>query len=239
MKAGLLRRGAAFMVDIWVATVPAMAVLWLPGVWIPMDRGASWVFVPGVLLVLAAFAYIYLGCALLPNSYGRWLMGIRVVDAASGGRPRRAQALKRSLTTGLWPVEAALILFSRSGRRLGDHWARTGVVRAVSEAPAWKRLAPLGGAVVTAGLIVAAMPAIVARMGVVVAAAAYARDELRAEPVGRAGYVEVRGDSGNVALRLPGDRYVRVYLARDGAVWRARRAERIGADVMGGGFSIQ
>jgi hypothetical protein len=47
--------------------------------------------VTGVMvpLTLAALAYVYLGYAFLPNTYGRYVMGIRVVDAASGQRPGR------------------------------------------------------------------------------------------------------------------------------------------------------
>lgn len=229
------------MIDLLVATAPAMAVLWLPFVWVPMDRGASWLMLPGFGLALAAMVYLYLGCALLRNTSGRRLMGIRVVDRATGGRPNKGQALQRSLTVGLWPVEAALVLFSRTGRRLGDRWADTEVVReaAVPTAPAWKRLAPLGGALAAAGLVMASTPWVISRMDVVATATAYARQTFFAEPLGTPGYVEVVRDSGNVALRLTGNRHVRVFLARDGQTWRALRSERIEAGEMGGGFSIQ
>lgn len=224
--------------DLLVAVAPAMLLSMLPGVFVPMDRTPVALPFVAMPLALAALAYIALGSAVFPNTYGRLAMGIRVVDAGTGRRPSLGQALVRTLTVGLWPVEAALIAFSRSGRRLGDRWADTDVVHYTPAVRTWQRVVPGVAALALACVPMLLMPAVMGRMDISHAATAYARQELRAEPLGAPREVLIVNDTGTVNLRMPDQHNVRVHLLREGETWRGHRIEAIPPGELGAGFSI-
>lgn len=235
---GLPRRAIALCIDIFIATAAGMWIALVPAVILPLDRMGGWHAVLTLPVCLAILGYVFLGPAILANTYGRYLLGVRVVDDATGARPRPGQAFKRTLTVGLWPVEALLIAFSRSGRRLGDRWADTRVVGYTPSAPVLKRLLPTGVAVLVVASLVPLIPLVARRMDVSRAAGEYARRELDGG-VAWIGFVRVMDDRGTVALRMENGRSARVHLVRYGGQWRAERAEPIAPNEVGRGFSVQ
>jgi uncharacterized RDD family membrane protein YckC len=228
------------MFDGCIAIIPAACIPMLPGLVIPLDTSPGAVTTFGLPFVLAALAYLYIGYVLLPNSYGRYVMGIRVVDAVTGKRPRIGQGLKRAFTTGLWPVEAALIAFSETGQRLGDRWAKTLVVRYEPGTPAWKRAAPgVLAPVALFGVMWGITPAINNRMRIAGVAREHVRRELGLPDAGPARRVEIVDDQGTVTVEIAGGRGARVHLSRSGGEWTTRRLEMIRGSELGRGFSIQ
>lgn len=86
-------------------------------------------------LGLFALAYYTLLEGLTGRTLGKWLTGIRVVDAQTGGRPGLLSGLVRTLLRlidGAFAYLVAMIVVvnSKNRRRLGDMAAKTLVVRA-------------------------------------------------------------------------------------------------------------
>ena len=82
---------------------------------------------PGLLFGLA-LGFFYMGFApmLLGNTLGKWLFSLRVVSLHD--HPiTSAGWLGRLLVTGLWPINALMVLFSGTRRHLGDRLAKTRV----------------------------------------------------------------------------------------------------------------
>lgn len=235
-SAGLFRRTMAFFLDM-IAIYPTLLIAFLPAVFFPVDRYYVWISVFGVVVMLPAMAYIFFGLAFLPNTYGRYAMGTRVVDIGTGARPGWSQVFVRSLTTGLWPIEGILIAVSPSRRRLGDRWADTRVIRYQPAAPMAKRLLPGLAMIAVSSSVYLMFPLILGRMDISRAAVAHVR-QAGSEPVGAPGQVEIVNDTGTVTLRLQGGRYVRVHLASESGQWKAERVESIPREELGGGFMI-
>jgi uncharacterized RDD family membrane protein YckC len=237
---GLFRRALALLVDSFTTVTLALLILFLPGLFVPFDRSLNWAVLLLFPLVLAFGAYTFIGYVYLPNTYGRYLMGIRVLDERSGGRPSLSQALRRGLAAGFWPLEAALVALNERNKRLGDLWAHTVVAHYSPHNPLWKRLLP--GLLVAIGacvFFVAGTPAINGRMEINRVAAQYVRQQLRTEPSGPANSVTIVNDSGTVTMRLRDGRSVRIHLVQVGETWNAKRVEEIGEGELGHGFSIQ
>jgi uncharacterized RDD family membrane protein YckC len=239
-RAGLRRRAAAWIIDLVVAVSPAVLFSLLPGVFIPLDRFLSGSILLALPLAFAALVYVFVGYVFLPNTYGRYVLGIRVTDAETGERPQVGQGLRRALTTGLWPVEAMLVAFSNSKQRLGDRWAGTAVVHYQPSVVWWRRAIPgvIGGGAVYS-LLIFLTPWINARMEISGVAREYVRHELNAAPVDAPHQVMVFDDEGTVTMRTSEGQNLRVYLSRQGGVWKAERAESIPESELGSGFSVQ
>jgi uncharacterized RDD family membrane protein YckC len=77
--------------------------------------------------MICAFLYLLAGEALLPNTLGRWVLGVRVVDKEAH-RPSFRQAVIRTLSLGIWPIEFLRMLFDPRARRYGDRAADTVVM---------------------------------------------------------------------------------------------------------------
>lgn len=122
-QSGLWRRVIAFWLDAFVVTLLCLLAAAITGLVVPFDE--SYGFGAAAMWMIPAFFLWFCGPAVLPNTPGKYLLGIRVMDQRTGGKPRIRQCLTRSLTIGLWPIEAALVAFSASKRRLGDRWAGT------------------------------------------------------------------------------------------------------------------
>lgn len=239
MPAGLLRRGGALFLDVLVFIGPALPIAFLPGVFVPLDRDFVLVSLLAVPIALAGIVYLSCGAALLPNTCGRWAMGVRVVDHHTGARPGTGQAVARMLTIGLWPIEVVLMAVSPSRRRLGDRWARTSVVR-VRPAASWRRrLLPGLGAMAALGCLHPLTPLITARMDVSRAAVAFAGGEHGGTPAAVPLQAWVVNDSGTVTLRMDGGRHARVHLVRVQGQWTAERMEDIPRNAAGRGFSVR
>lgn len=239
MQAGLLRRGCALVLDMTFAIGPALLIAFLPGVFLPLDRNFPLVTLLSAPVGLAGAAYLFAGTAFLPNTYGRYAMGVRVVDHWTGARPGWRQSVMRMFTIGLWPIEAVLVAVSPTGRRLGDRWAYTSVVRYQPAGPAWKRLLPGLGAVAALGCLHLLAPLITARMDISRAAVAYARGEHGGTPAVAPAQALVVNDRGTVTLRMDDGRHARVHLVRAQGRWTATRIEDIPREALGRGFSIQ
>jgi uncharacterized RDD family membrane protein YckC len=165
MRAGLLPRLAAFIIDLLVAAVPAMLISFLPGVFFPLDAYLWTSMVLMLPAVVVSLAYIFFGYAALPNTYGPYVVGMRVCIAATGAQPSYGQAFVRALTVGLWPIEGLLLLFSESKQRLGDRLAGTVVEWYAPEGVWWRRAVPGAlGVWIGYGLLLVLTPVIMGRM---------------------------------------------------------------------------
>lgn len=141
---------------------------------------------------------------------------------------------------GLWPIEAALIAFSGSKKRLGDRWAGIVVVRYRAHPVWWKRLAPAAAAGAGMyGLLALMTPRINARMEISGVACVYVEQELDAVALGAPHRVNIIDDRGSVTMRLSDGRSVRIHLSRTREGWTARGVETIPDGELGRGFSIQ
>lgn len=240
MRAGLIRRVLALYIDAFVAIVPTLLLGFLPNLFVPLDRTQNWSILWVGPLVLLALVYIFIGYAILPNSYGRYVLGTRVIDEANPARPTVGQACLRALTSGLWPIEALLIAFSKSKQRLGDRWAGTVVERYQPSEPWWKRVLP-GVAIVgtSCGVLLLSIPVINGRMEISEVANSYVRTELGHEPLGSPRRVTIVDDAGEVTMRLRGGQNLRIHLSQTDKKWTVRGSEGIPKGELGRGFSIR
>lgn len=128
-RAGLFRRFIAISFDAYIGSVAIGAAISLPGLIVPLDDPAAKpIYLLAVLVGGGAAIYMIFGYAIWSNTYGRYLMNVKVLDAASQNKPRFGQAFKRSLTMIFWPIEGIILLISQSKRRMGDVWAGTQVI---------------------------------------------------------------------------------------------------------------
>lgn len=237
--AGVFQRVAAFGIDFFLAVAAITVVGFAPGLVIPLDRFQLHPFIPGIL-ALSALTYVLGSCSLLSNSYGRYAMGIRVVDVHDGQRPNVFQAMGRMLTVGLWPIELLMIASNDDGRRLGDRLAATRVIRYQAGKALLRRLLPglmIAGACLV--FFVVSGPIIAGRMDIVKAARVHVHSELGVESERYPGFVKIDLNHGEVAMRLADARVVRVQLEFRDAAWRSLRIDEISESDLGSGFSVR
>lgn len=131
--AGLVSRGAAFVVDVAVvAAATTLAGLVVSGIRYTVD-GPPFVFpaLPGwafgtshtVLVIL----YLTAGWTLAGRTPGQLVMGLRVITAA-GRPPGPARALVRALVCVVFPIGVLWVLVSRRTLAVHDLVARTALV---------------------------------------------------------------------------------------------------------------
>lgn len=241
MKAGLIRRGCALIIDLFVAVMPAVLIAAVPGVIVPLDRYLGVGLAISVPVIGGAFAYFFLGVAALPNTYGRYVMRVRVQEVGTGDRPTWGQTALRALTIGLWPIEALFILFSESKRRLGDRLARTEVVPYDTSRIWWKRLAPgVVGIAAAYTLLYAMVPLVNSRMTITDAAREYVSEELGTKVEGAPRQIHILDQEGTVTLRLTDARGLRLTLADMEHGWEVEKWEEIASQDIGSwSYSVQ
>lgn len=123
---GLGRRSIAFVIDVMLMVCAALFLYSLVGLAVPMDNGVmAMILVP---FLLAGFVYVAGAPLLLTNSFGKYLLRIRVADEVGGGKPSAKQCLFRGLLLMLWPLEGLVVLVSKNKKRIGDRLAGTLVV---------------------------------------------------------------------------------------------------------------
>jgi len=143
-KGGFFRRVMATVIDNSILHWGFGSVAIIPGLFIPFDS-ISWVVILLFIVIYLIFLVWYqlFGYITWPNTYGRYVMGIKVVDAESQQRPGYGQAFKRGFVFFfLWFVEAPIVLFSHSKRRIGDAWANTVVIVGDHQKKWFKRILP-------------------------------------------------------------------------------------------------
>lgn len=126
----LLDRSAAYVVDFLVFYGGLRLLLWscgLRGFANQIGLGPYWLSVG--LLVFACRVIFICKDLFVGRSPGKWIMGLLIVDEATGAPARWKQSIVRNLIL-LIPVigESIVGLSLRSGWRLGDRIARTRVV---------------------------------------------------------------------------------------------------------------
>lgn len=126
VRVGVCKRGVAFFIDLTTATLVGLVVFALLGLLSPLDGEEAPV---GLYLALVVFAVVFFAApALFSNSLGKFMLKIRILGEGADHKPTARQCLLRGVLQGLWPVEALVILFSKTKRRLGDRLANTEVV---------------------------------------------------------------------------------------------------------------
>lgn len=231
MAAGLIRRGAALWLDAVVAALPLVLAMSLFGTLVRMDEHLNAfiaIMVPGII---GALGYVFVGAGLLENTYGRHVFGVRVRDL-NGGRPSLGQALVRSLTLSLWPVEALLVAFGKEKRRLGDRLAGTAVetYRPTRSAGYRGAAAALIGLLGFLGLM-GATPLINARMTISGVAQAHLAEQ--GIDAGTPRTVRVVNDQGSVIFKISDELGVRVNLERLRGSWTVVGTADLDADQIG------
>ncbi|HEX8067217.1 MAG TPA: RDD family protein [Thermoleophilaceae bacterium] len=122
------RRATAHVIDNALPVFAALAIA------AALDSAAAFF----VLLVVLQVGELVVLQGLTGLTPGKWLCGIRVVDA-HGGPPGIGGAIKRSIPLLFeWTALIGLIAIMRDphGQRIGDRWAGTYVVRAPRQAAA-------------------------------------------------------------------------------------------------------
>lgn len=219
-RADLRARAAALCIDFMAVVLPVALLVIVPGVFVPLDTRPWVVDALSLPALVVGVLYPFLGYAVFPNTYGRYVMGIRV-RREWGGRAGPLEAVIRTLPVGLWPVEGYLISSSPSRQRLGDRWAGTVVERYRPRASGWLRLLPglVAGAMCLV-VLYGSLPHVIARTDIV--RAALRHPELGYGVPERVAVVEDRGE---VLFDLGAGNYQRVTLEHRGGRWVVRRVE--------------
>ena len=138
-KAGIVRRGVAFVVDfVFLSLFFFQATYLYSGKWIMGYEEHLWGISDPIctLFLVAIFAYFMLMEAYIGWTIGKRLLGVSVVRE-SGGRISLASSAIRNLLRVVDGLPAfsilgiVLIVRSPCGQRFGDRIAKTFVVRAV------------------------------------------------------------------------------------------------------------
>ena len=240
LNTGLLRRLSAFIIDLLVGCSVLVFLVLLLGLIIPLDgEQGGVVFLAMFALQIIFFWYFYFGYVALENTYGRYVMKIKVQDIDSEQKPGYGQAFKRALLLGFWPIEIAMMLFTKTRRRMGDRWAGTQVVKTELTSPWFKRALP--GLLIVAivfGSLYKASPVINNRMEISKAAKVYLSRNAAPGEVGVPSRVEIDNNQGFVTFKLK-NRCMKVNLVKKGKHWSVRNAVAIPENRLGKGFSIR
>jgi uncharacterized RDD family membrane protein YckC len=209
----------AFLVDLLTAVVIAQVGAAPVQLLAPPDSLSS--TLPGLIFGLVlGFLYLGLATPVLGNSLGKWLFTLKIVGS-DGQQIRFGGWLARLLTTGLWPINAMMVLWSTSRRHLGDRLAHSVVVMVEPKRNLLLAMAAaalvvviglrLGGAAMTVGVLRSS-------------AWAAARQHLAKQQPGQSiatlpeGY-HIANDAAEFDAKV-GESYRRVSLVREGMAWR-------------------
>jgi uncharacterized RDD family membrane protein YckC len=117
----------AFIYDIPFILLASFTIYMLLGLIFRLDSdGFQSIMIYLTLAII--ILYLFFGELLCKNTFGKFLFGIKVVDAEGSGKPSLTSFLKRGLLKIIFPVEGLVLLFSKSKKRLGDLWAKSSVV---------------------------------------------------------------------------------------------------------------
>jgi len=239
-RGGLIRRIIARGVDLYLGVGMIMVLYSLPGLIVPLDQYAVFLMLVIMLpLMLLFFFYFFIGIGKFKNTYGRYLVGVRVVDAQTGGKPSLGQAFKRDVLLFLWPIDFFVLMFNKSKRRIGDSWAQTKVVVVPSQTSGIMRIVPgliLGISIYT--FIPAVSPFVNDRMIISQVAKDYLASEYGADQLTRPRRVEIFNNTGKVNVRLKNGKSYSVHLMHYKNGWAVRRIQEIPEVFLGKGFSI-
>jgi len=142
-RGGLIPRVISRSIDIYLVIGVIMILYSLTSLIMMYDRFAVLLMMVIILpLIFLIFHYYFVGIGTLENTYGRYLLGVRVVDAHTGSMPSLGQAITRDFLLFCWPIDFFVLLFSKSKRRIGDNWAQTKVVVVPSQVSWIKRFFP-------------------------------------------------------------------------------------------------
>lgn len=237
--AGLMRRALAWGVDLPIVTGTGLLLIMLPGLIFPLDLMLPVMMTIMVGMQLLMFTYLFCGPAFLPNTLGRYVAGVKVVDNKSGRKIGWQQAFIRMLTLGLWPVEMLIIAFSKTKRRLGDRLAKTEVRLDATRIPFWKRFLPVvTGVVLIFFLLPVLSRACANNMAVTRTARKYLNREYGLDVRRTPHSVRVRDEDGRVRFMIDEDNNKEVKLERHNDGWTALAAFDIYDNELGNGISL-
>jgi uncharacterized RDD family membrane protein YckC len=239
-RGGLIRRLIARSIDLYLGVGILLIFYSLLGLLIPLDRYGVLLFLVIMLPFMLVFSrYSLVGFSKLNNTYGRYLVGIRVVDAQTGEKPSLRQAFKRDVLLFFWPVDFFILMFSKSKRRIGDSWACTKVI-VVPSPPLWiRRMVPgliLGIFIYMFFPVVS--PFINDRMMVAQVAKDYLAREYGAGNLTRPERVEIYNNAAKVNLKLKNGESYSVHLLHDNNGWAVQQVQKIPESFLGKGYSI-
>lgn len=218
MNAGLIRRAAALWIDVVVAVVPLALIYAVVASIVPLDDHLSLVFAilwPGAV---ASLGYVFAGPAFLENTFGRYVLGVRVRDM-TGARPSAVQAITRGVTMAVWPIEAAVIAFRQDKRRFGDRLADTRV-EAYHPSRSTAARCGLGLAVLVFAclVLIGGAPLEIGRMSISRVAQEYVAAQ-EGVHLGVPRNVQVVNDSGTVTFKVDNQRGLQLRLKRVRGSW--------------------
>ena len=230
VPAGFLRRSAATFTDVFAGLLGAFLVLSLIGLLVPMDEPRMVYFTRPVMFI--GFLYVGIGPYLFSNSLGKYAFAVRVLSDRPGQKPTLWQFIVRWAPLILWPIEALVLLFSPSKKRVGDRLAATSVVEDAATRPRWGRRIGLSltALFVFYLALVQAMQAAARNTDMFKAASAYAAENRTGEqvlgaPVALSGTpikVVMKGDKGELILAAegPGKKgYIEMKMHRSPGGW--------------------
>ena len=238
-RGGFFRRVIARNVDLYLGVGSIGVCYSLLGLIIPLDK-MSIVLTLGVLLPLMFifFFYFFLGVSKLDNTYGRYLMGIKVIDAQTNNRLSLLQAFKRDFFIFLWPIDVFALIFSKSKKRIGDNFAGT-IVVVIPKVKWFMRLIPgvvLG--VFLYSFLYVSSPYVNDHMSISVSAKKYLGEQLGLEILAKPSRVQIHNNEGMVNLKLKSGENYSVQLINSPDGWKVNTVTRIPESFLGKGYSI-
>jgi uncharacterized RDD family membrane protein YckC len=126
-KGTTLKRFLAFIFDFTCIMLLAFSIYMLFGLIFKLDNEDYQTFM-SYLLLIVIIAYMLFGEFLFRNTLGKNLLGIEIVDDERLSRPTLQNFIKRGILKLIFPVEALVLLLSKSKKRIGDLWGKTIVI---------------------------------------------------------------------------------------------------------------
>ena len=125
--ASLGERLLAQLLDKLFGFVPLLIGVWIMDASSGQGQVGFWFFVSGALVYL--FYLLFQDGFGRGQSYGKRIVGIRVVDASSGDSCTLLQSFGRNVLLPVFGIIDCILIFGRMRRRLGDIMANTLVVK--------------------------------------------------------------------------------------------------------------
>ena len=194
-------------------------------------------------LLLILISYLFFGELIFRNTLGKYLFGIAVSRDKSNEKPSLQSFMERGLLKIIFPVEALVLLFSKTRKRMGDIWAKTIVINKEAN-----KLKPSARVVIGIAVLIVLLFSFRITMGLAVKKSDFYNigiNSLNNNPVVRiAGLpIQVTQTRCSVSFIVPvsnenKDRYAIIYLDKFGNEWRINHTDFTKEHIIGFSYSF-
>jgi uncharacterized RDD family membrane protein YckC len=127
IKKTAIKRILSFLFDFAFIALLSFSVYLFLGSFVSIESGVfKHLIYPFLIIILF---YLFFGELVLKNTLGKYLFGLEITNADGQKNLAPGSLLKRGLMKFLFPLEGLVLLISKSGKRLGDLWSQTKVVK--------------------------------------------------------------------------------------------------------------